>query len=114
MGGVTTPAERKALNEGAFRAAHESLGQGSRELVGADDASVVPFLCECPSTDCMQVVLLTFAEYEEVRSAPRRGVAAPGHEDPSIERVLAGNDRFVMTEKFGLAGEVHAETDPRE
>ena len=111
---MTTSAERKALNEGAFREANESLERGARELVGADDASVVPFVCECPQPDCIQVVLLTLAEYEEVRARSAGGLAAVGHEDPSIERVVARNHRFVTTEKFGEAGDVHQGTDPRQ
>ena len=106
-------AERKELNEAAFRDANEGLQRGARELVGADAASLVPFLCECPSTDCMQVVLLTLAEYEEIRGHGTRGFAAPGHEDTTVEHVVQQNDRYVMTEKFGRAGEMHMETDPR-
>jgi hypothetical protein len=36
-----------------------------------------------------------------------------GHEDPTIERVLERNERFVLTEKFGRAGEVHDHNDDR-
>ena len=110
---MTTAAARKALNEGRFRQANERLERGARELVDADDASLVPFLCECPTADCVEVVLLTLAEYEEVRAHSESGLAALGHEDPSIERVVARNDRFVTTAKVGEAGEVHEETDPR-
>src|SRR4051794_25025454 len=46
--GMTTSAERKALNEGTFREANERLERVARDLVDADDASLVPFLCECP------------------------------------------------------------------
>ena len=60
------------------------------------------------------MVLLTLAEYEKVRSDEKGGLAALGHEDLSIERVVAQNERFVTTEKFGEAGEVHAEANPRE
>ena len=110
---MTTSAERKALNEGVFRDANEDLERGAVELIGADDGQRVPFLCECPQMDCTLVVLLTLDEYEQVRSGPRQGLAAPGHEDPEVETVIARNDRFVMTEKFGRAGEVHAERDER-
>jgi hypothetical protein len=57
--------------------------------------------------------LLTLKEYEKVRSAGRQGLAVVGHEDPTIERVLERNERFVMTEKFGRAGEVHDHNDDR-
>ena len=107
-------AERKALNEGAFRDANERLERAAEEIVGSEaEDTPVPFLCECPQLECTQVVRLTLAEYERVRSGSRQGLAALGHEDPSIENVLERNERFVMTEKFGEAGEVHTEGDPR-
>jgi hypothetical protein len=59
------------------------------------------------------VVLLTLAEYEVVRSVPERGIAKWEHEDLEVEVVVDRNQRFLMTEKFGRAGEVHAERDPR-
>ena len=111
---MTTSEERKALNEGTFRDANARLEQGARELVADGDESLVPFLCECPKTDCTQVVLVTLAEYDALRSHERRGLAALGHEDLSVERVVDQNDRFTVTEKFGRAGEVHTETDRRE
>jgi hypothetical protein len=107
-----TPAERKAINEGAFRQANEKLQRAANDLDFRTD-SLIPFLCECPRQECREIVMLTLREYEEVRSNGRRGLAAVGHEDRSIERVLAQNNRFVTTEKFGEAGDVHAEGDPR-
>jgi hypothetical protein len=110
---VATPPERKALNEGRFRDANEQLERKAVDLVGVDDGKFVPFLCECPHMDCTQVALLTLKEYESIRSDGRQGLAVLGHEDPTIERVLERNERFVMTEKFGPAGEVHADNDDR-
>src|SRR3712207_6072973 len=110
---VATSAERKAENEGTFRDANERLEEGARRLISADDTSVVPFICECPRPECKQVVLLTLGEYESVRAVPERGIAAHAHEDPDIERIVAQNDRFIVTEKLGTAGEVHRDNDPR-
>ena len=110
---MATSPERKALNEGRFRDANEQIEQKAVELVGVEDWEYVPFLCECPQMDCTQVALLTLKEYENVRSGGRQGLAVLGHEDPTIERVLERNDRFVTTEKFGRAGEVHAQNDDR-
>ena len=106
-------AERKAQNEGAFREANERLERGARELVGADETSLVPFLCECPREECAEIVLLALTEYEGVRARGEQGVAAVGHEDVTIERVVARNDRFIVAEKIGSAGDVHRQTDPR-
>jgi hypothetical protein len=112
--GQQTSAERKALNEGVFRTANEKLERAATELDLVDADSLIPFLCECPQQECREIVLLTLSEYEDVRSSGRGGLAALGHEDPSIEHVVAQNERFVTTEKFGEAGDVHAEADPRE
>jgi hypothetical protein len=109
-----TPDERKALNEGTFRDANERLEQSARAIVGSGDAALVPFLCECPRPECRQVVMLALAEYETIRDDGRRGLAALGHQDLSIETVIDENDRFVTTEKFGAAGDFHAANDPRE
>ncbi len=110
---MSSPAERKALNEGVFRNANEQLERTARELIGAEDGGLVPFLCECPEMGCTQTVLLSLGEYEAVRGGPRQGLSALGHEDLSVERVLGQNDRYVLTEKFGRAGAVHEEGDPR-
>jgi hypothetical protein len=106
-------AERKALNEGKFREANEHLQRSAVELVGVGDGQLVPFLCECPEMECTDVVLLTLEEYEQVRSRPRQGLAAVGHEDPEVEDVIDRNDRFLTTAKFGRAGAVHEQTDKR-
>ena len=108
-----TSAERKARNEGAFREANEKLERSAKDFFDSGDDSFVPFLCECPRRECTQVVLLTLAEYEQVRAVGVRGLAALGHEDLSVERVVEKNERFLMTEKFGEAGEVHADLNPR-
>jgi hypothetical protein len=111
---VTSAAERKARNEGVFRDANEKLERKAREVLSEDDTSPVPFFCECPQEGCTGIVLLSLEEYENVRTNPRGGLAVVGHEDSTIERVVDQNDRFVVTEKFGEAGVVHAALDPRQ
>ena len=110
---MATSAERKAHYQGVFREANEKLEQSAMVVLGAEADTTVPFLCECPRQDCTAVVLLTLAEYEVVRSVPERGIAKWDHEDLEVEVVVDRNERFLMTEKFGRAGEVHAERDPR-
>ena len=92
---------------------NEKLQRSARDHCIPEDDSLAPFLCECPRRECTDVVVLTLAEYEDVRSDKRGGVAAVGHEDLSVERVVAQNERFVTTSKFGEAGDVYADQDPR-
>ena len=96
-----------------FRRANEKLERAANDLDFGEADSLIPFLCECPRPECREIVMLKLSEYEDVRSSGRGGLAAVGHEDRSIERVVAQNSRFVATEKFGEAGDVHAEEDPR-
>jgi hypothetical protein len=111
---VSTSAERKGANQVTFRSANERLERGARALLDPDEQdSLVPFLCECPREGCTQVVLVGLEEYEAVRAVATRGVEAVGHEDTSVERVVDRNERFVVTEKFGVAADVVSDTDPR-
>ena len=110
---VSPSAERKGQNEAVFRDVNERLEQKAEELIDPRDVERVPFLCECPRLDCTQVAMLSLSEYERVREDGRRGLAVPGHEDLSVERVVAANDRFLTTEKFGPAAQIFARADPR-
>ena len=110
---MEAPKERKAKNEAAFRIANEELEPARRDAAGDDEEALLPFLCECSNARCTTVVGLTRAQYENVRSVPTWSLAVAGHEDSAVERVVQRNERFVITEKFGEAGRVAADTDPR-
>ena len=70
----------------------------------------IPFICECPSIDCSEIVRLSFDEYEAIRLHPRRFFNVPGHERASVaagaETVLVIFDHFTIVEKIGIAGEL--------
>jgi hypothetical protein len=58
------------------------------------------FLCECGHVECVEHIELTREEYEEVRAEPTHFVLMPGHENGSVERVIAETKRFVVVEKL--------------
>ena len=103
-------AERAAQNEARFREANELI-QGKALELGVREQRA-PYLCECEEPGCTTVVLLTPPEYEDVRSASRRFVVAPGHEEPE-DRVLGEHDAFTVIEKTGEEGQLVEELDPR-
>lgn len=45
---------------------------------------------------------------------PARFIVLRGHELPEVERVVDGNGRYIVVEKFGDAAEVAAATAPRD
>jgi hypothetical protein len=109
---VPDSATRKAENEARFRDANERQ-RGAAVVIVENENEPVPFLCECPDVRCTSVVLVTLREYEAVRSVPTDGLAAAGHEDPTVEDVIETTERFTRTRKTGPAGEAFAALDPR-
>jgi hypothetical protein len=107
---VGRSAERAAANEARFREANEQIQEKALEL-GAGEQPV-PYLCECEDPGCTVVVLLKVAEYEDVRSASRQFVVAPGHEEAD-DCILAEHDAFTVIEKTGEEGRLVEELDPR-
>ena len=105
-----TREKRAAKNEALFREVNERI----KELSLAQLSEHSDVLCECSERDCMATVQVTVGEYEDVRAHGTRFVIVAGHEDPSIERVVDRNERFVIVEK--TAPEAAAEArrrDPR-
>ena len=99
--------ERIGINQSRFREANEriELTADKMGLVG-----LVPFICECAQTECVEIVRLSIEDYEEVRRHPRLFFTAPGHEqidvDASAAVVVGEGDGYVLVEKIGVAGEV--------
>src|SRR2546430_12446476 len=96
----TTP-ERIAANDAAFRHANEGISETAEEYELTE--GLLPF------------TQLTRQEYEEIRSNPAWFMNVPGHEVAAREygRVRKTNDRYVIVEKIGTAGEIARELDPR-
>src|SRR5436189_3776464 len=93
-----------------FREVNERIA-GVSPTFGAD--AQPEFLCECGQQECVQPLPMSLEEYEQIRSEADRFAVARGHEEPSIERVVGANDRFLVVEKIGEAGDLAADTDPR-
>jgi hypothetical protein len=105
-------AERVARNGAAFREANEEIRSKAAEW---RMDGLLPALCECADLHCTEVVRLTPQQYEAVRSDARWFINAPGHQvnAKGWAHVISENDRFVVVEKIGEAGEIAEELDPR-
>jgi hypothetical protein len=101
----------KARNEELFRNVNEQI-EALSQTVERDDP-LMEYLCECDRQDCYEKVKATRAEYESIRSDPTHFIVSLGHQDPSMERVFASGDRFLIVEKQGAAAGDARETDPR-
>jgi hypothetical protein len=109
-GSVDEPQQQRlALNEALFREVNERIREIS-DAFGQDDATH-DFLCECSDPGCTKRVVLTRAEYEEVRSDPTRFVVAKGHAIAEIESVVERAKDHVVVEKEGAAADVAIHLD---
>ena len=66
----------------------------------------LPFLCECPVEDCVEILQLTRAQYTAVRDNPHWYVTAVGHEEAEkpVAVVVSRHDGYVIVEKGGDGG----------
>ena len=102
--------ERIASNDSTFRDANEKIAKAAGEYEFVEKA---PFICECATESCTEIIPLSLAEYDEVRSAPTRFFVAPGHQAcEGVVSLLEDREGYVVLEKEGRAGEVATELDP--
>jgi hypothetical protein len=103
-------AQRAAENEAAVRAANEKLDQRAAEFGFEEEPT--PYLCECEDERCTNIIRLTRAEYEIVRTNSKTFLVVPGHEGAD-DVVLLSDRGFMVIEKTGAEGELVANRDPR-
>jgi hypothetical protein len=100
-------ARKGAHNQALLREVNERIVQV------AHDAAHPEFLGECADTNCVEMIELSIAEYESIRSSPVRFPVKLGHDYPEFERVVGENEHYIVVEKFGEAAEIVKKLDPR-
>jgi hypothetical protein len=103
--------EAATKNEELFRKVNERIEDISANV--ARDDETMEFLCECGRPSCYERVKATRDEYESVRALSPQFIVLPGHDDPTVERVVFSTERFFVVEKQGLAAQDAKESDPR-
>ena len=108
--------ERQARNEALVREVNEHINALDREAAGSgavDGVETFRFHCECGREGgCSELIWMTLEEYESVRMQDDRFALVPGHETDGLERVVDGNERFVIVDKLDEA-EPFVDEDPR-
>jgi hypothetical protein len=94
---MPTRESRLERNQDAFRSANERLGDLVGDRVGSEQT--IPFLCECPDDECMDIVSVTLREYEDVHSHPQRFLVVSGHPTTEGERILEDREGYWIVEK---------------
>jgi hypothetical protein len=86
-------------NNDTFREANERIHHAAERF--EHELEQIPFLCECPVEDCVEVIRLTEREYSDVRADPHHYITAPGHEsaEAPVGEVVSRNDGYVVVRK---------------
>ena len=85
----------------------------ARQVSGVG-STLADFLCECSTLGCVERVKLSKTQYEQVRAVGDRFLVVPGHESPTIERIVEHHETYLVVEKLGVGGLVAEITDPRD
>jgi hypothetical protein len=86
-----------ARTEAIFREVNEAIAK-TAESFEADEAE---FVCECADPDCAHRVKASLDDYELVRADGTHFLLVPGHDEPTVERVVGRREEFHIVEKFG-------------
>jgi hypothetical protein len=102
---------RAARNQSLFRMVNERL-EGLADTFRFISEHTT-FTCECADQGCVEPMMMTIDEYENLRSHPNRFAVLPGHVYADVEDTLSSNERFVVVVKIGAGAEIAEEADPR-
>ncbi len=103
---------RVSVNEAFFREVNERL-EGINESF-AIGSELLVLVCECAEPTCIERFEMSVADYEQLRSDPTTFALVPGHENPSLEEVVAERPAYIVVRKRdGGPAEVAEALDPR-
>jgi hypothetical protein len=102
---------RLGLNEAVFREVNERIREVSARFEMPRDLDLV---CECGRRECTERISIAITEYEQVRADPFQFMLVPGHEDETVEVVVARRGAYdVVRKQAEEAAAVAEATDPR-
>jgi anti-anti-sigma factor len=89
---------RIVKNEQAFRDYNNRRLQ-VEEISPGDDSELIPFVCECGDSDCIESLAITAAQFVQAHAAPNLFLVKPGHVYPDVEQVVFEHSSYVIVEK---------------
>jgi hypothetical protein len=106
VGGGESKERQAAVVQSLFR-------EVNQRIVEVANGSTTEILCECCQDECTEPLVIPTNEYAAIRDSSTRFVVIAGHYDPTLERVVAEQDGYMIIEKFGEAGEAAQRLDQR-
>lgn len=109
---------RLGLNEAVFREVNERISEVNETFESNTPSEwstgELDLICECDDTSCVERISMPVTAYEQVRADSRQFVTVPGHEDQSVEDVVAHEKTYNLVRKRpGDAAAAAEQTDSR-
>lgn len=103
---------RIGLNEAVFRQVNEQISHLADRFERGDHE--LDLICECGDANCVERISMPASAYETLRGEPKHFAVYPGHDRPTVERVVAKGKGYEVIEKRpGAPAELARSTDPR-
>ena len=104
---------RVGLNEAVYREVNERLRDVNQSFATLTDR--MELICECGRADCEARLSMSPQDYEALRADPALFAIVPGHEAPSVERVVERRNGYAIVRKHaGAPTRLAEQTQPRE
>jgi anti-sigma B factor antagonist len=94
--------QRIIKNEQAFRDYNNRRLQ-VEDIAPTDDSELIPFVCECGDSDCIEALSVTAAEFVQAHAAPNLFLVKPGHVYPDVEKVIVEQPTYAIVAKHAAA-----------
>lgn len=92
-----------------FRAINGRIRDLARRFPGISGDELA-FICECADETCVERILLSSSQYDDLRAVPTQFVVVPGHEvSPLVETVVFRGADFIVVRKMGIAADIARE-----
>jgi hypothetical protein len=101
---------KRAQTEALFRDVNERIAESAARF----ESEQAEFVCECADPSCTSRIEVSLELYEQVREDGTHFLLVPGHEDPTIERVVERRPTRSIVEKFeGVVAATVRRLNPR-
>jgi hypothetical protein len=84
---------------------------GQEHLLPPIDPNIL-FFCECSDEKCKERIELKKSTYDKIHQNSMHFLLVPGHNIPSIERIVQSEDNYLVVEKFQTPPDNAADFNP--
>lgn len=72
-----------------------------RKATDESTSETIDVFCECGRRRCANRIRIAVAEHDDALGSPGRYIVSAGHENVAAERVVGGQDRYLVVERDG-------------